>query len=237
MEWTAEGLLIGVRRHGETSVIAEGMLVDHGRCLGLVRGGRSSRIAPSLQPGNTLRFTWRARIEDHLGTFSAELLEARAAALMEDRAKLYLAQLVFEHLRLLPEREPHNRLLALALGMLDRAPDARELLAFELALLDDLGFGLDLASCAATGAVDDLVYISPKSGRAVSREAGKPYAERLLPLPAILAGTQLPATREEIEAAFAVTGYFLDSHLWRPRRIPPPPTRAPLVALLTYNPR
>jgi DNA repair protein RecO (recombination protein O) len=236
MEWTAEGLLIGVRRHGESSVVAEAVLVDQGRWLGLIRGGRSSRNAPGLQPGNTMRFTWRARLEDHLGSFTCEVIEARAASLIEDRGRLYLAQLVFEHLRLLPEREPHNELLAKALSLIDRTPDAASVLAFERDLLDELGFGLDLDSCAATGVTEDLAYISPKSGRAVSRTAGEPYADRLLPLPSMLAGTRLPNDPDEIEAAFSVTGYFLDAHLWQPRRLSPPPTRAALIAILAGKP-
>lgn len=176
MEWTGQALLIGVRRHGETSLIAEAMVAGRGRCLGLVRGGRSSKLAPALQVGNTIQLTWRARLEDHLGTFTVELMQSRAADLMADRSKLYLTQLVCDHLRLLPERDPHDRLLGEALSLIDNPPDGPALARFELALLDELGFGLDLFSCAATGATTDLTHVSPKTGRAVSRAAAAPIS-------------------------------------------------------------
>jgi DNA repair protein RecO (recombination protein O) len=232
MEWTGEGLLIGVRRHGETSVIAEAMVAGRGRCLGLVRGGRSTKLAATLQPGNTVQLVWRARIEDHLGTFAVELLEARAAALIADRGRLYLSQLVCDHLRLLPERDPHDRLLKLALDLLDTPLDGVALARFEMTLLDELGFGLDLSSCAATGTTDDLAYVSPRSGRAVSRLAGEPYKDKLLTLPKCLTerGNGSP---QDIAAAFRLTGYFLNEHVWGPRRLEPPATRDRLVEMLT----
>jgi len=234
MEWTGEALLIGVRRHGESSLIAEAMVAGRGRHLGLVRGGRSSKLAAALQPGNTVQLTWRARLEDHLGTFAVELLQPRAAGLIADRGRLYLAQLVCEHLHLLPERDPHDRLLAMALDLIDRNPDGAALARFELALLDELGFGLDLASCAATGVTADLTHVSPKSGRAVSRAAAEPYKDRLLPLPSFLAARG-NASPDDLRAAFRLTGHFLDMHLWSARRIDPPPTRDPLIDLLTRN--
>lgn len=232
MEWTGEGLLIGVRRHGESSVIAEAMVVGRGRQLGLVRGGRSSKQAAALQPGNTVQLTWRARLEDHLGAFTVELLQARAAELIADRRRLYLSQLVCEHLRLLPERDPHDRLLGMALRLLEVPPDGAELVRFELAILDELGYGLDLSACAATGALDDLTHVSPRSGRAVSRSAAQPYLERLLPLPSFLSGRG-NASPSDIAAAFRLSGHFLHSHVWGPRQLDPPPTREPLVELLS----
>jgi DNA repair protein RecO (recombination protein O) len=234
MEWTGEALLIGVRRHGETSVIAEAMVAGRGRYLGLVRGGRSTKLAATLQPGNTVQLTWRARLEDHLGAFTIELLQARAAVLIADRTRLYLSQLVCEHLRLLPERDPHDRLLAQALSLLDHAPDAAALARFELSLLDDLGFGLDLESCAATGVTDDLTHVSPRSGRAVSRAAAEPYRDRLLPLPSFL-HARGNASPEDLRAAFRLTGHFLDLQVWHPRQITPPPTREPLIDMLTQT--
>ncbi|WIJ24106.1 DNA repair protein RecO [Devosia sp. RR2S18] len=232
MEWTGEGLLIGVRRHGESSVIAEAMVVGRGRQLGLVRGGRSSKQAAALQPGNTVQLTWRARLEDHLGAFTIELLQARAAELIADRRRLYLSQLVCEHLRLLPERDPHDRLLGMALRLLEVPPDGAELVRFELAILDELGYGLDLSACAATGVLDDLTHVSPRSGRAVSRNAAQPYLERLLPLPSFLSGRG-NASPSDIAAAFRLSGHFLHSHVWGPRQLDPPPTREPLVELLS----
>ncbi len=234
MEWTGEALLIGVRRHGETSVIAEAMVAGRGRYAGLIRGGRSPKLAATLQPGNTVQLTWRARLEDHLGTFTVELLQARAAALIADRKRLYLSQLVCEHLHLLPERDPHDRLLGMALNLIDRDPDAAALARFELALLDDLGFGLDLETCAATGVTEDLTHVSPKSGRAVSREAAEPYKDRLLPLPSFL-NARGNASPDDLRAAFRLTGHFLHAEVWGPRQLDPPATRDMLIELLTSD--
>jgi DNA repair protein RecO (recombination protein O) len=232
MEWTGEALLIGVRRHGESSVIAEAMVAGRGRHLGLVRGGRTRRLAAVLQPGNTIQLTWRARLEDQLGMFTVELLEARAAALIEDRTRLYLSQTVCEHL---PERDPHDRLLGMALRLIDSPPDGAALARFELALLDDLGFGLDLATCAATGATDDLTHVSPKSGRAVSRAAAAPYLDRLLPLPSFLT-SRGNAGPHDIADALRLTGHFLDAQVWGPRQLEHPPVRDGLLALLPREP-
>lgn len=234
MEWTGEALLIGVRRHGETSLIAEAMVAGRGRSLGLVRGGRSPKLAATLQPGNTVQLTWRARLEDHLGIFTVEMLQARAAALIADRQRLYLAQLVCEHLRLLPERDPHDRLLGMALSLLDHDPDGAALARFELTLLDELGFGLDLTSCASTGVTEDLTHVSPRSGRAVSRAAAQPYLDRLLALPSFLTARG-NASPDDLRAAFRLTGHFLDMHLWSARGIEQPPTREPLIDMLTRD--
>ncbi|WP_108462352.1 DNA repair protein RecO [Devosia naphthalenivorans] len=232
MEWTGEGLLIGVRRHGESSVIAETMVVGRGRHLGLVRGGRTRRLAAVLQPGNSLQLTWRARLEDQLGMFTVELIEARAARLIDDRTQLYLSQLACEHLRLLPERDPHDRLLGMALRLIDDPPDGAALARFELAVLEDLGYGLDLSACAVTGDTDDLTHVSPRSGRAVSRSAAAPYLDRLLPLPSFLT-TRGNASPHDIADALRLSGYFLQSHVWGPRDIAVPATRDLLVGVLS----
>lgn len=234
MEWTGEALLIGVRRHGESSVIAEAMVAGRGRYLGLVRGGRSPKLAATLQAGNTVQLTWRARLENHLGSFAIEVLQARAAELIADRARLYLSQLLCEHLRLLPERDPHDRLLGMALELIDASPDAAALVRFELALLDDLGFGLDLHSCAVTGVTTDLTHVSPKTGRAVSRAAAEPYRDKLLPLPSFLTarGNASPDDRRN---AFRLTGHFLDRHVWAARQSAPPAIREALIDILTQE--
>lgn len=232
MEWTGEALLIGVRRHGEGSVIAEAMVAGRGRYLGLVRGGRSPKLAATLQPGNTIQLTWRARLEEHLGNFTVELLQPRAAELITDRTRLYLSQLVCEHLHLLPERDPHDRLLGMALALMDNPPDGAALARFELTLLDELGFGLDLTTCASTGATSELTHVSPKSGRAVSRAAAEPYRDRLLPLPSFLSARG-NASPDDLRAAFRLTGHFLDMHIWSPRQLDPPATREPLIERLT----
>lgn len=228
MQWSGEGLIIGVRRHGETSVIAEVMVAGRGRQLGLIRGGRSTRLAATLQPGNTVHVTWRARLEDHLGTFTLELLEGRAAALIADRGRLYASQLVSEHMRLLPERDPHDRLLALAEQILDFTGTPLALSTavarFEMALLEELGFGLDLSHCAATGATDGLTHVSPKTGRAVSRAAAEPYLARLLRLPPFLIMHDEPSAGD-VADAFRLTGHFLDLHVWLPRQLDQPAVR------------
>lgn len=208
------------------------MVAGRGRCVGLVRGGRSSKLAATLQPGNTVQLTWRARLEDHLGAFTMEVLQSRAAGLIADRKRLYLAQTICEHLHLLPERDPHDRLLGMALDLIDHEPDAAALARFELVLLDELGFGLDLDSCAATGVTEDLTHVSPKSGRAVSRAAAEPYKDRLLPLPSFL-GARGNASPDDLRNAFRLTSHFLDMHLWSPRQIDPPATREPLIDMLT----
>lgn len=236
MQWSGEGLIIGIRRHGETSVIAEIMVEGRGRQLGLVRGGRSTRLAATLQPGNLVQVTWRARLEDHLGTFAVELLAGRAADLIADRTRLYASQLLCDHLRLLPERDPHDRLLAMAVNAVaePRPPTSlgAALARFELTLLDDLGFGLDLSACAVTGETEDLTHVSPRTGRAVSRAAAAPYLDRLLALPAFLVDGG-GASPRDLEAAFRLTGHFLDVHVWAPRQLAPPAIRDALVAVLT----
>lgn len=236
MQWQGEGLIVGVRRHGETSVIAELMVSGRGRCMGLVRGGRSSKLTAMLQAGNSVLVSWRARLEDHLGTFTLETSQARAAALMADRTRLFASQLLCEHLRLLPERDPHDRLLEMALAILDFDGGAMAfgtaLAQFERVLLDELGFGLDLSRCAATGVTERLTHVSPKSGRAVSAEAAAPYLDRLLRLPPFLIGRG-PVEPGDVRAAFALTGHFLDLHVYTPRRLEPPATRDMLIGLVS----
>ncbi|BBE71173.1 DNA repair protein RecO [Oharaeibacter diazotrophicus] len=238
MEWTADAVVLGARPHGESSVVLEVMTAEHGRHLGLVKGGRSRRMQPMLQPGNTLRATWRARLDSHLGLFTAETLVSRAATLMASAVGLHGVQVIAAHLRYLPERDPHPALHSAAGVILDHLSDpadaVRLIVRFELALLDELGFGLDLSRCAATGADTDLAWVSPKTGRAVGREAGLPWRDRLLPLPPFL----LDPTRAErpdaaaLRAALALTGHFLDRHVAGPRSQPLSPSRAALAGLL-----
>ncbi len=234
MEWTGEGLLIGVRRYGESSVIAEAMVAGRGRHLGLVRGGRSSRHAATLQPGNTVQLVWRARLEEQLGVFAVELLQPRAAELIADRTRLYTSQLLCELLHLLPERDAHDRLLHRALGILDHPVDPIAIARFEMAVLEDLGFGLDLMSCAVTGATAELTHVSPKTGRAVSKSAAEPYRDRLLVLPNCLSGRG-NADPDDLAAAFKLTGHFLDMHVWHVRQIDPPATRQALIERLVAS--
>ena len=225
VDWQDDGIIIGARRHGETSLILEVMTRDHGRHLGLVRGGRSRRMQPLLQPGNSVAVTWRARLEEHLGFFAVETTRLRAAQLMASPASLHGLNLVAGLLRLLAEREPYESLFEHAQGVLDGLDDPRsapaQIVRFELAVLAASGFGLDLASCAATGRRDDLVYVSPRSARAVCRDAGHPYRERLLALPPFLHDPDVVCVAPaEVQAGFALTGFFLARDLFSPRGLP-----------------
>ena len=224
MQWSDEAIVLGVRRHGETSVIAEVMTRGRGRHLGMVRGGRSRTMQPVLQPGNSVEATWRARLDEHLGEFRLEPLELRAGRLMETATAVYGVQAMAALLRFLPERDPHPHLyeaLSVILDHLHEPADAGELfIRFELAVLNDLGFGLDLLECVATGSREDLCYVSPKSGRAVCRAAGMPWADKMLVLPSFLAaGAMAAADREGLAAAFRLTGFFLHRHVYEPRGI------------------
>lgn len=237
MEWRDEGIVLGTRKHGETSAILEVMTRAHGRHLGLVRGGRSRKQQPVLQPGNRVDLLWRARLDEHLGTFQAEAIEMNAARLMDSAVAVYGLQTMAAHLRLLPERDAHGGLyeaLAVMISHLGDADAAGELVArFELLILDELGFGLDLTQCAATGARQDLAYVSPKSGRAVSRAAGGPWRDRMLALPSFLQrGSGRRADAASLEEAFRLTGFFFFRHVYEPRGIEPPDARAGFLAAL-----
>jgi DNA repair protein RecO (recombination protein O) len=237
MEWRDEGIILGTRRHGETSAILEVMTRAHGRHLGLVRGGRSRKQQPVLQAGNRVDIIWRARLDEHLGTFQVEALDLNAARLFDSAAAIYGLQTLAGHLRLLPERDPHERLyetLGLVIGHLDDPQAAAELVVrFEIMMLDELGFGLDLTECAATGVVADLAYVSPKSGRAVSRSAGEPWRDRMLALPAfLLGGAGLRADARAIDDAFRLTGFFFSRHVYEPRGFDEPEARAAFLSAL-----
>jgi DNA repair protein RecO (recombination protein O) len=237
MEWRDEGIILGTRKHGESSAILEVMTRAHGRHLGMVRGGRSRRMQPLLQPGNRVDLIWRARLDEHLGLYQVEGLELHAARLFDSACAVYGLQTLAAHLRLLPERDPHANLyetLNLLLAHLEYPAAAGELIVrFELLVLDELGFGLDLTRCAATNGRDDLVYVSPKSGRAVSREAGAPWADRMLALPAFLRrGSGLRADLPAMEDAFRLTGFFFARHVYEPRGMDAPEARAGFLAAL-----
>jgi DNA repair protein RecO (recombination protein O) len=237
MEWSDEGVVLSARPHGETAAVVELFTRAHGRHLGLVHGGRSRRLRPVLQTGNHVDVTWKARLADNLGYFSIELRKAFAAPLMDDAAALAAMTSLAALTRLLPERDPHPNLFEITLFVLGYLDDAAVwpalVVRWELALLDELGFGLDLATCAATGTADNLVYVSPKSGRAVSAAAGEPYKDRLLAMPGFLrAGPAGPVGKEEIAAGFALTGYFLEARVLAPHGLAMPEARSHLVAYL-----
>jgi DNA repair protein RecO (recombination protein O) len=239
MEWRDEAIVIGAKRHGETSVILELMTREHGRHLGLVRGGRSRRLQPVLQAGNAVEAHWRARLDEQLGTFQVEATRMSAASLIASPAALYGLSSVAALLRLLPERDPHPALYEtfgiVVEALHDPVHAAPLVVRFEMALLGELGFGLDLSRCAATGAKVGLAYVSPRSGRAVTAEGAGAFADRLLPLPPFLRGEGLGAypTPAEVAEGFRLTGFFLDRHVFVPRGAAPPQTRDSYVAAVT----
>src|SRR5258707_4297767 len=224
MESIDDGIVLGVRRHGESSAIVELLTRAHGRHLGLVRGGSSKRMRPMLQPGNSVRAVWRARLDEHLGYYQIEGTRLRAASLLASSHAVYGVTHLASLARLLPERDPHEDIYGMLERTLDDFDDAGEaavhLVRFELAMLAELGFGLDLENCAATGETSDLAYVSPKSGGAVSRSAGEPWRERLLRLPAFLregGGGSNGWSDQDLQDGFLVTALFLLRHVLEPR--------------------
>src|SRR5690242_3847828 len=237
MEWVDEAIVLGVKRHGESSIILELMTRGHGRHLGLVRGGSGPRLRGVLQPGNTVRATWRARLDEHLGNYLVEPTSLRAAIFLDKAHALHGVTHLAALCRLLAEREPHAAIYDALADILERLDDrhavAPLIARFELDFLAELGFGLDLAACAATGVKDDLVFVSPRSGRAVSRAAGEPYREKLMRLPLFLRRKMLPNDAspavdihaappgpDDLVDAFTLTGFFLDRHAFAPRGLP-----------------
>ena len=224
MEWSDDAIVLSVRAHGESAAILEALTREHGRHLGLVHGGASRKARAALQPGNTLRAHWRARLSEHLGNYAVETATARAGTLMDNRAALAglnaftsMASLV------LPEREAHRPVFEAGEILLDAMTEngiahwGPLYVRWEAGLLEALGFGLDLSQCASTGATDDLLYVSPRSGRAVSAAAGAPYRERMFTLPSFLLGSQnADPSGAEIAEGLRLTGHFLMERMLRP---------------------
>ncbi|ABD07318.1 DNA replication and repair protein RecO [Rhodopseudomonas palustris HaA2] len=224
MEWSDEGIILGVRRHGEAGAIVELLTRGHGRHLGLVRGGASSRLRPLLQPGNSVLAVWRARLDEHLGYYQLEGTRMRAATMLASSHAVYGITHLASLARLLPERDPHEDIYEMLERTLDDFDDvgdaATHLIRFELAMLAELGFGLDLSACAATGATTDLIYVSPKSGGAVSRTAGEPWREKLLRLPDFLREDNDGRngwSDQDLRDGFDLTGRFLLRNVLEPR--------------------
>ena len=237
MEWRDTGILLSARPHGESSAILEVFTPGHGRHMGVLRGGASRKVAAHLQPGAQLDLTWRARLEDHMGAFAAEPLRARAALVLADPVALAGLNAVVALLRFcLPEREPHPALYRRSETLLDLLGQ-NELwplayLRWEMALLDDMGFALDLTCCAVTGAVTGLEFVSPRSGRAVTAAGAGAWADRLLPLPPVMLG-QGDASDAQIATALGTTGWILENRLAPELRDRPlPDARAAYVSRL-----
>jgi len=240
MDWTDEGIVLAARRHGESALVLSLLTHAHGRHAGLVRGGAGRRGRALYEPGNRLNATWKARLPEHLGSFACELVAADAAAVLEDAGRLAaLAAACALAEAALPEREPHPSAyegLAGLIHALSGADYAAAYVRWELALLSELGFGLDLARCAVSGSNDTLSYVSPKSGRAVSLAAAEPYRDRLLRLPRFLI-EEVEAGQAELLDGLRLTGHFLAAHVFAQRTGGVPLARARVVARLGRRPR
>jgi DNA repair protein RecO (recombination protein O) len=242
LEWGDEGLVLSARRHGENATVVNILTRDNGRHAGLARGGQGSKARGLYQPGNHVSARWRGRLPEHLGNWTCELIAGYAAAVLDEPGKLTALSAACATLEsALPEREPAQRVYADSLafvaalasenGTEPRWPEAYA--RWELQLLADLGFGLDLTACAATGKTTDLVFVSPKSGRAVSAGAGEPYRGKLLDLPAFLTTPDVRVSAAEILVALRLTGYFLERHVFAPQERSIPPARTRLVEALS----
>jgi DNA repair protein RecO (recombination protein O) len=243
MEWSDDAIVLSSRTHGETAMVLELLTRDHGRHLGLVHGGASRRVKPALQPGNSVHVQWRARLEEQLGSFTCELARSRAGELMDSRAALAgLNAFTAMASAAMPEREGHapvflgGEILLDAMMGDDPAHWLPLYVRWEAGLLEALGFGLDLSECAATGVKTDLTYVSPRTGRAVSRDAAGIYANRLFRLPDYLTQARAgePAS-DDIAAGLALTGHFLLERVLRPHGKDMPPARLRLDALLPHT--
>ncbi|WP_299424980.1 DNA repair protein RecO [uncultured Shimia sp.] len=216
MDWRDQGFVLNTRKYGETSVILEVFTAEHGRHAGVVRGGVSRKMTPILQPGGQLDLAWRARLSDHIGSFTVEPVRSRAAVLTDRFALAGLNTVTALLSFCLPDREPHPALFRQSTQLLDLLGQSEiwplAYLRWEMALLTDLGYGLDLTECAVTGSTENLIYVSPKSGRAVSAQGAGDWADRLLPLPPILRG-EGEAPDEDVLDALRTTGHFLSEKL------------------------
>lgn len=236
MQWSDEALVLSVKPHGETAAIAELMTRAHGRHLALVHGGRSRKLRPLLQPGNHVDATWKARLAEHLGHATLELRRGYAAQVLDDPLALAGLTSLCALARLLPERDPHPNLYEVSLFVMgflaDNAVWPALMVRWELKLLDELGVGLDLNVCAATGSNDQLIFVSPRSGRAVSASAGEPYKDRLLELPGFLAqGRPGAPTHRDVMAGLVLTRHFLETRVLQPHGKSLPDARVRLADL------
>lgn len=240
MQWSDEAIVLSVRPHGETAAVVELFTRAHGRHMGLVHGGRSRKLRPILQTGNQVEARWKARLADQLGHVTLELSRPFAASLMDNALALSALSSMATLSRQLPERDPHPSLYEVTLFVLGFLDDPTVWPAlyvrWELALLDELGFGLDLSECAATGSNDQLIYVSPRSGRAVSASAGEPYKDKLLELPAFLAKSRgAIATARDVSVGLALTRHFLDTRVLAPRNEAMPEVRLRLAERLARS--
>jgi DNA repair protein RecO (recombination protein O) len=234
MEWKDEGIVIARRHHGESAAIVSLLTRDHGRHLGLVRGGAGRRAAGVYQTGNLVSAVWRGRLEEHLGSYACEPLQSFAARVIDDPLRLGAltsACAIVE--TALPEREPHRALYEATRELFNELESdgwAAQYVRWECQCLADLGFGLDLTQCALTGSAEDLAYVSPRSGRAVSRAAAQPYADKLFALPSFLAGgTAVKVPLGDVLNALDMTGHFLERNVLAANDKPIPQARIQFI--------
>lgn len=232
MEWSDDAIVLAARPHGETALIVSMLTRERGRHAGLVQGGVSRTKRPMYELGNRMAATWRARLSDHLGAWHCEVTDTPAARLIDDPLRLAaLAAAVAVIDEAMPEREPHPAAydgLAALISVLEGEVFAAAYVGWELGVLAELGFGLDLSQCAATGANDDLAYVSPRTGKAVSLSAGEPYRDRLLKLPGFLIGRGGVDPAEVLDG-LVLTGHFLERHAFAPHHRPIPMARTRFV--------
>lgn len=238
MEFEDDAFVLSARAHGETGAIVELLTQHHGKYAAHVAGGASRKLKPLLQAGSPVVVRYRARVSDQLGSATIESAGEGPAALFDDPLALAgLAAAAAVAAGALPEREPHPgaylAFQALSAALVHPEIWPAVFVRFEAGLLQDLGFGLDLSKCAATGAVDDLIYVSPRTGRAVSREAGEPYQDRLLALPPFLLSSQSGLAAGDVKAGLDLTAHFLEAFIFGPLNRPLPPARLWLVDRLT----
>jgi len=231
IEWTAPAICLAIRPMGDADLHVTLLTEAHGRHAGLARGGQSRRQVALWQPGNLLEARWVARLPDQLGAYTAEPVHQAAAFAMEDPLALaVLSAATAMADAALPEREPHPAVFHALVGVVrdlarGGAAGVAPYLRWEALLLAELGYGLDLAACAVTGAREGLTHVSPRSGRAVSAGAAAPYAERLFPLPAFLRDKDAPSGPAEWAQALAITGHFLERDAFGQQHRPLPPAR------------
>lgn len=241
MHWTDEAIILSARKHGEHQALVRLFARQHGVFASIAQGAYSKAQRGIYQPGNIVSVKWNARLAEHMGSVSAEMQEPVTAFIMNDPLKLAaLSSAATLMEMILPERHPYptlyRRLQEMLMHLKHSESWQEDYVRFELALLAESGFGLDLGSCAATGRQEDLTYVSPKSGRSVSTEAGEPYKDKLLALPGFLSPEvnrkKTGCGTQEILAGLRLSGYFLDHWLTGPHGKKLPAARSRLVELI-----
>ena len=234
MEFEDEAYVLSARAHGEAGAIVELLTATHGRYAAHVAGGASRKMKAFLQAGAHVGARYKARTSEQLGGATLEPLGGGPSALFDDALALAgLSAAAAVAAGALPEREPHpgafDAFAALVTAFGFPAIWPAVFVRFEAGLLEELGFGMDLTRCASTGSLDDLVYVSPRTGRAVSREAGEPYAERMLKLPPFMLAAQNRLEPGDVGDGLELTGRFLEQWVFGPLNRPLPPARVWLI--------